>query len=180
MRTEAKAWSYGTVGTLGIFGGLLLGRLVNVLPGVVVFVVGMAAAVLWTREERRRQRELTGLDQTKLADLWRAGRKGRAPEDPQLDRVALVWADDRLKRLTHGVWFAPVVAVLGGVVGYFTGFPKGLGWPSAVYWALLGVFVLVSQIFQRKRVSRMRAEIEKRASGGVVDGEVGAEAARTR
>ncbi|MFI6520076.1 hypothetical protein ACIBF1_31285 [Spirillospora sp. NPDC050679] len=163
MRTEVKARMYTGVAIVGFFGGMLLGWLIGLPVGVALFAVGAVAIVLWGREERRRQRELTGLDQARLADLWRAGRSGRAPEDPRLDRAALVWAEYQRKQAILGAWTAPALTAVGGVLGYFTGFPRDKGWESVVSWVVMGTVMLGAQLFQRKRVSRMRAEVEKRA-----------------
>ncbi|MFC9969289.1 hypothetical protein ACFVH6_00145 [Spirillospora sp. NPDC127200] len=60
---------------------------------------------------------------------------------------------------------------MGGVLGCFTGFPRSEGWESVISWAVMGTVMLGAHLFQRKRVSRMRAEVEKRASESAVESE---------
>jgi hypothetical protein len=164
MRTETRARVYGAVSFAAILGSGFSWNPLGPVPALTLLVIGMVAGVLWMRAERQRKRELTGLGMAELRTLWRAGEAGRAPKDPRLDRAALIWADDQLKRLRNGTWLILVMAVPCGALGYFTGFPRGQGWSSPLYWAGLAIAVLAAEWYQRRKISQMRADVEARAS----------------
>ncbi|MGI5165208.1 hypothetical protein ACQEU3_12695 [Spirillospora sp. CA-253888] len=171
MRTQTKDWLYGGAFFVAVFGGLLLTKLIGMVPGVALCLAGLVTLFLWSRHDQRWQRELTGLGEAEMADLRAAGWSGRAPKDPGMDRAARLWADDRLKRLARSTWMVPVMAVVGGAVGYYSGFPRGEGARSAFSWIMMTAGAFGVQQYQRKRISRMRAEVEKRASESPVENE---------